>query len=229
VVRLGRRPGRRHGGEQHNTYDIEFYGPNTMMGSFYLGALRAGEEMARHLGENDRADAYRRVFESGRERMDADLFNGEWYVQKVRTDVKSSHGDDISIGGQAADPVTGGPKYQYGEGCLSDQMIGQWMARIVGLGDLFDSGKVKAALKSIFDYNWKPEFWDHSNAQRIYALNDEAGLILCSWPKGGRPGFPFPYSDEVWCGIEYQVASHLIYEGLVEEGVAIVKGVRDRH
>jgi hypothetical protein len=70
---------------------------------------------------------------------------------------------------------------------------------------------------------------EHTNPQRIYALNDEAGLLLCSWPKGGRPSLPFVYSDEVWCGIEYQVASHLIYEGFIEEGLAIVKGVRDRH
>jgi uncharacterized protein (DUF608 family) len=214
-------------GVQHNTYDIEFFGPNTMMGSFYLGALRAGEEIARHLGETDRADEYRRIYESGRAWMDANLFNGEWYVQQVRPDAQSPFG--MHMGGQAIDPVTGGPKYQYGEGCLSDQVIGQWMARVVGLGDLFDPEKMKTALGSIFRYNWKPELFDHSNPHRIYALNDEAGLILCSWPRGGRPGFPFPYSDEVWCGIEYQVASHLIYEGRAEEGLAIVKGVRDRH
>jgi uncharacterized protein (DUF608 family) len=213
-------------GVQHNTYDIEFYGPNTMMGSFYLGALRAGEEMARHLGETEKADEYHRLYESGREWMDKKLFNGEWYIHELRADAKSSHGETY---GGGVDPVTGGPKYQYGLGCLSDQLIGQWMARIVGLGDLFDEANVRKTLEAIFKYNWKSDLWEHSNPQRIYALNDEAGLILCSWPHGERPGFPFPYSDEVWCGIEYQVASHMIYEGMVDEGLAIVKGVRDRH
>lgn len=218
-------------GVQHNTYDIEFYGPNTMMGSFYLGALRAGEEMARYLGEADAADEYRRLFERGRRWMDEHLFNGEFYRQEVRPDAAqhASHGAQISIGGQQTDPKTGWPKYQYGDGCLSDQMIGQWMARIVGLGDLFDPEHVKAALAAIFRYNWRAQLWDHANPQRIYALNDEAGLLLCSWPHGGRPALPFVYSDEVWCGIEYQVASHLIYEGMVRKGLAIVKGVRDRH
>jgi uncharacterized protein (DUF608 family) len=218
-------------GVQHNTYDIEFYGPNTMMGSFYLGALRAGEEMARHLGETASADEYRRLFESGRRLMDEQLFNGEFYRQDVRPDAgaHASHGINVSIGGQNADPKTGWPKYQYGDGCLSDQMIGQWMARIVGLGDLFDPDHVRATMKAIFQHNWKGELWDHANPQRIYALSDEAGLLLCSWPRGGRPALPFVYSDEVWCGIEYQVASHLIYEGFVREGLAIVKGVRDRH
>ncbi|MBW3622840.1 MAG: hypothetical protein KY468_05455 [Armatimonadetes bacterium] len=216
-------------GIQHNTYDIEFYGPNTMMGSFYLAALRAGEEISRHLGDTEKAEEYRRLFESGRRWMDAHLFNGEFYYHEVDKDAKGSHGSGISLGGQDLDPKTGGPKYQYGTGCLSDQLIGQWIARIVGLGDLFDPEKVNAALGAIFRYNWKPDLSEHVNPQRIYALNDEAGLILCSWPKGGRQQFPFPYSDEVWPGIEYQVASHLIYEGRVEEGLAIVKGVRDRH
>ncbi|NLG50783.1 MAG: hypothetical protein GX552_11790 [Chloroflexi bacterium] len=196
-------------GIQHNTYDIEFHGPNTMIGSFYLGALRAAEEMARYLGDTDAADTYRQVYESGRARMDRELFNGEFYVQKY-------------------DPEMA-PKYQYGEGCLSDQMIGQWFAHLVGLGYLFDAEQVRSTMRSIFRYNWRTDFWEHPNPQRIYALNDEQGLLLCTWPRGGRPHFPFVYSDEVWCGIEYQVASHLIYEGLIDEGLAIVRGVRARH
>ena len=204
-------------GGQHNTYDIEFHGPNTMMGSFYLGALRAAEEMARYLGEAGKAEEYRALFESGKAWMDENLFNGEWYVQQVRVDGKN-----------LTDPAEF-PKYQYGEGCLSDQMIGQWYAHMLGLGDLFDSAQLKATMASIFKYNWMPDLFEHANPQRIYALNDEQGLLLATWPRGGRPPFPFVYSDEVWCGIEYQVASHLIYEGLILEGLAIVKGVRDRH
>ena len=195
-------------GVQHNTYDIEFHGPNTMMGSFYLGALRAAEEMARYLGDQEAADDYHRLFESGQARMERELFNGEYYVQK---------GDLLDA------------KYQYGEGCLSDQLIGQWFAHLVGLGYLFDADHVRSAIQAVFRYNWRSDFWEHANPQRIYALNDERGLLLCTWPHGGRPRFPFVYSDEVWCGIEYQVASHLIYEGFVDEGLAIVKGVRDRH
>lgn len=196
-------------GIQHNTYDIEFLGPNTMMGSLYLGALRAAEEMALHLGEKGKAAEYRALYESGRARMEQMLYNGEYYVQKC-------------------DPAQA-PKYQYGEGCLADQMIGQWMARLVGLGELFDPERVHSALKAIYQHNWKTDFWDHANCQRIYALNDEKGLLLCTWPRGERPALPFVYSDEVWCGIEYQVASHMIYEGLVDEGLAIVRGVRERH
>ncbi|NLD43486.1 MAG: hypothetical protein GX657_08335 [Chloroflexi bacterium] len=196
-------------GIQHNTYDIEFHGPNTMMGSFYLGALRAAEEMARHLGDVEAAEQYRKVFASGRARMEKELFNGEYYRQVYDQELN--------------------PKYQYGEGCLSDQLIGQWFAHLVGLGYLFEPAHVRSAMRAVFQHNWRTDFWEHANPQRIYALNDEQGLLLCSWPRGGRPEFPFVYSDEVWCGIEYQVASHLIYEGQVDEGLAIVKGLRARH
>ncbi len=207
-------------GVQHNTYDIEFHGPNTMMGSFYLGALRAAEEMAQALGDTAKAQEYRSVYESGRRWMDEHLFNGEYYIQEVR--IASA---EMSADVQRADA----PKYQLGKGCLSDQMIGQWYARMLRLGDLFDPENVRRALQSVFRYNWKGDLSEHANPQRIYALNDEAGLLLASWPHGGRPMFPFPYSDEVWTGIEYQVASHLIYEGFMEEALAIVKGVRDRY
>jgi len=207
-------------GVQHNTYDIEFHGPNTMMGSFYLGALRAAEEMARYLGEHDKAQEYRRIFESGRAWMDQHLFNGEYYIQQVRP-----ASPDMSTDPNSPDF----PRYQLGTGCLSDQLIGQWYARMLQLGDLFDPTHVRKALQSVFRYNWRSELWEHATSQRIYALNDEAGLLLATWPQGGRPLFPFPYSDEVWTGIEYQVASHLIYEGFIEEGLAIVKGARDRH
>jgi len=152
--------------------------------------------------------------------MDAHLFNGEFYIHEVRP-----ASPEMSTDPQSPDF----PRYQLGKGCLSDQLIGQWYARMLRLGDLFAPEQVRRALQSVFRYNWKSDLSEHANPQRIYALNDEAGLLLASWPHGGRPLFPFPYSDEVWTGIEYQVASHLIYEGFIEEGLAIVKGVRDRH
>lgn len=194
---------------QHNTYDVEFLGPNPLMGAFYLAALVAAAEMANYLGEPEKAAEYRAVYEQGRAWVDKNLFNGEFYVQ--RYDSRKA------------------PTYQFGHGCLSDQLLGQCMASAAGLGPILDRNHVRAALKSIFRYNWKSNLRDHANAQRVYALADEAGLLLCSWPNGGRPAVPFPYSDEVWTGIEYQVAAHLIMEDMVDQGLAIVKGVRNRH
>jgi hypothetical protein len=108
-------------------------------------------------------------------------------------------------------------------------LLGQWLGMISGLGRYLPAERIQSSLQAIFKYNFLESFRNFSNVQRTYALNDEKGLLLCSWPKGGRPPLPFPYSDEVWTGIEYQVASHLIYEGLLEQGLSVVKAVRDRY
>jgi non-lysosomal glucosylceramidase len=218
-------------GEQHNTYDIEFYGPNTMCGSLYLGALRACEDLARALGEDVTADEYRTRYERGRARLDSELWNGEYYVQReppVDKIVEVDHGTQ-PWHSSAYVPGENELRYQYGRGCLSDQLLGAWFGAVVGLDNLLPPERVRAALEAIFRYNWRADLGDHANTQRTYALNDEAGLLLCSWPLGERPTQPFPYSDEVWTGIEYQVAAHLIYAGLVDEGLTVVRGLRDRH
>lgn len=212
-------------GVQHNTYDNEFWGPNTMLGSIYLGALRAGEEMVRYLGDENKATEYHKVFESGRRRMEKNLFNGYWYRQIInpKANEHTDHPSNHLVKGEKT------PRYQYGEGCLSDQLIGQWYAEMLQLGYLFNRQHVRKALKNIFNYNWFSDVRTHPCFLREYALSREAGLVLCTWTKGGEPPYPFGFATEVWCGIEYQVASHLIYEGFLEEGLAIVKGVRDRH
>jgi uncharacterized protein (DUF608 family) len=217
-------------GEQHNTYDIEFYGPNTMMGTLYLGALQACALMADAMGDGDSAKKYRRIFESGRARLDKDLWRDGYYVQLVPEPSQIRPAKTEGAETWHAPAVDrGAVKYQYGEGCLSDQLLGQWFAQVVGLGYLLPQDHVRSALLSVYRNNFKHNFYDQPNTQRIYALNDDKGLLICSWPRGRRPALPFVYSDEVWTGIEYQVAAHLIYEGLVMEGVAIVKGARDRY
>ncbi len=196
-------------GEQHNTYDIEFYGPNPLTSVLYLGALRAGEAMARALGEEAAAQAYRQVYELGRLGMEERLWNGEYYVQSL---------DDIDE-----------HRYQFGAGCLSDQLLGQWLASTLGLGHLLPEERIRQTLASIYRHNYHADLSGHANPQRVYALNDEAGLTLCSWPHGGRPRYPFPYAHEVWTGIEYHVAAHLIWEGLITEGLTLVRSARDRY
>ena len=77
---------------------------------------------------------------------------------------------------------------------------------------------------------FKKDLTDHANPQRSpYALGKEGGLLLGSWPKGGKLSLPFVYSNEVWTGIEYQVASHLMLQGEVEKGLEIVRACRQRY
>jgi uncharacterized protein (DUF608 family) len=184
-------------GEQHNTYDVRFTGPNSMTGTLYLGALLAASRMARHLGEESAAKQYEEIFRAGSARLDKLLWNGEYW--------------------------------QYGHGCLSDQLIGQWFAEVVHLGKLLPPEHIRTALAAIYRHNYRPKLREVASGQRIYALNEEPGLVICTWPRGHRPAVPFSYCDEVWSGVEYQVAAHLIYEGMVKEGVRLVRTVCDRH
>jgi uncharacterized protein (DUF608 family) len=214
-------------GVQHNTYDVEFYGPNPLCGVWYLGALRAGEEMARALGDQDAAVEYRRLFENGSKWIDANLFNGEHYIQKVEGRPKEEVFDGTMVGYGAANPEK--PDYQMGEACLVDQLVGQYMAHVVGLGYLLDEQHVKQALKSIFRNNYLPDMSEHEAVQRTFALNDDAAVVIASYPHGKRPEIPFPYFSEVMTGFEYQFAVHLIYESMLTEGLTVAESVRLRH
>jgi uncharacterized protein (DUF608 family) len=199
--------------DQHNTFDIRFYGANTFVGSLYLAALRAAEEMARLVGDGDFAARCRKVFESGSQQSVARLWNGEYFVQQV--DLKAH------------------PKDQYADGCLADQMFGQGWARQVGLGDLYPREMVKRALKSVWDYCWAPDVGPQIHRhvpERYFAREGEAGLFVCTWPKSQHLGDAgVRYRDEIWTGVEYQVAGHMVWEGLVTEGLAIVRGIHDRY
>ncbi len=214
-------------GVQHNTYDVEFYGPNPLCGVWYLGALRAGEEMARGVGDDAAAREYRRLFESGSRWIDAHLFNGEYYIQKVEGRTKEQVAEGLVVGMGAANPQA--PDYQMGEACLADQLLGQYMAHVAGLGYLVDEQQAKTTLRSIYRYNYKTSLLAHENVQRTYALGDEGGLVVAAYPAGKRPEIPFPYFGEVWTGEEYQYAAHLIFEGMTAEALTAVESARQRH
>jgi uncharacterized protein (DUF608 family) len=213
-------------GIQHNTYDIEFIGPNPFCGMWYLAGLRAGEEMARAMGDNSAAAEYQRMFHQGSQWVDANLFNGEFYAQKVGSIAKEGIAKGLQAGMGAVD--TEHPTYQVGSGCLSDQLMGQYFALIAGLGLLVDRDNLQKTLRSIWKYNYKQNLGDHASVQRAYALNNEAGLVMCEYPNGERPQIPFPYFAEVWSGSEYAAAALLISMGLVDEGVQIVENTRRR-
>lgn len=221
----------------HNTYDIEFWGPDGMCTSIYLGALCAMTLMATALGESKDATLYGDLAQVSAKFMDAALFNGEYYQQKVQfQDLRDkSFAESIAKVDEKSGEMQQllkreGPKYQYGSGCLSDGVLGNWMASLYGIETPLMQKNVHSTLQSIFRNNFKSDLSQHANAQRPgYAMGHEPGLLLCSWPLGGKPTLPFVYSDEVWTGIEYQVSSHLIAEGFVEEGLTIVKALRNRY
>lgn len=213
-------------GVQHNTYDVEFYGPNPLCGIYYLGGLRAAEEMARAAGDAASAAEYRRLFESGRAWVDANLFNGEYYVQKIRGVPKDQIAASLRSGMGSDD--TENPEYQMGEGCLADQLIGQYLADVAGLGPLVSPANIRKTLESLYRYNYHRTLADYDNVERTFALNDEAALVICDYGKARRPTIPFPYYAEVMTGMEYLVASHMLFAGMTRQGVELYRNVRLR-
>lgn len=219
----------------HNTYDIEFWGADGMHSSFYLGALNALITMGSYL-KKDMA-RYNSILEKGKKEMETRLYDGEFFIQDIQ--FKGLAAEDPtkaqSFGGEYSKEakellVKEGPKYQYGKGCLSDGVLGSWIALMCGLNDVVDQVKIKSHLKAVHKYNLKQNLSEHANPQRpSFAFGDDGGLLLCSWPKGGKLSLPFVYSDEVWTGIEHQVASHLMLVGNVAEGLEILQVSRNRY
>jgi uncharacterized protein (DUF608 family) len=219
----------------HNTYDINYFGPDGHCGTFYLGALTAAVQMGGALGDD--VSQYQTLLEKGVKRLEGELYNGEYFYQKIMKEGLDQNPGKLDPAGNGPgyqDVIAllneQGPKYQYGTGCLSDGVLGLWMARVCGLeDDIVDPAKVQSNLKAIYTYNLKQDLTQHANPQRpSYAMGTDGGLLLCTWPRGGALAIPFVYSNEVWTGIEYQVASHLMLEGIVDEGLEIVRVCRDR-
>ena len=208
-------------GCQHNTMDVNYYGPNPQMGFWYMGALRASEEMAIAMKDKVFAQKCRMLFTKGSQWMDANLFNGSYYEHKI-TDPKTFQYLDMT------NPATKIPPFQLGNGCLVDQLVGQYMAHICGLGYLGNKANIQTASKSVMTNNFMTNFSNHFNNMRSYAMGNEAGLLMASWPKG-RLEVPFPYFPEVMTGFEYAAAVEMIYEGQKDDALKCIQAIRDRH
>ncbi|NKB68578.1 MAG: hypothetical protein GKR89_16065 [Candidatus Latescibacteria bacterium] len=216
-------------GRQHHTLDMELFGPNAWLTGFYLAALKAGAEIAEHFGEDERAAHYRALFQRGKAWTDQHLFNGEYYQQKIdlsdRKLLRSFGAQDQYWNSEHKEI-----KYQVDQGCGLDQVLAQWHANLYGLGEIFDPRQTKKALRSIYKYNFKASMRQVYNPCRIYSLNDEAGLLICEWPKGRpKPMIPLTYAQETMNGFEYAAAIHMIQAGLVKEGMRAVTAIRDRY
>lgn len=228
-------------GRQHHTLDMELFGPNSWLTGFYLGALAAAKEMAEALGESETAKLYGGIFARGRAWVDQNLFNGSHFTQQV--DIKDKSVLTPFIKGEKSLGVLGDTveqlywseehgeiKYQIGGGCIIDQALGQWHANLYGLGDVLDRQKVITSLGTIYANNFKRRLGDIYNPCRVFGLDDEAGAIIATWLDGEvKPAVPVPYAQETMHGMEYAFGQLLMAYGMLEEGVAVTAGVRDRY
>ena len=215
-------------GRQHHTLDMELFGPSSWLEGLYLAALSAAAEMADYLGEHEKAADYRALFEKGYAYTKENLFNGKYFIQNVDLSCKeyTERFDCPNYWNEEQNQL----KYQIADGSIIDQMLGQWHANLLGLGDIFDKEQRKTALASMIANNFKPNLREFANMWRVFALNDEGGVVICDYPEGSlKPVIPIPYCEECMTGFEYAFAGLLVSEGYVDEGIAVVRAIRDRY
>jgi uncharacterized protein (DUF608 family) len=207
---------------------MELFGPSSWLESMYLAALKAAAEMAEYLGETEKHDEYMGLYENGRRYVQEHLFNGKYFIHNVDLTRKEyiERFDCPKYWNEEQNQL----KYQIGEGSSIDQMLGQWHAGLCGLGDIFDPAQRRIALKHMMQYNFRPSMRNVANVWRVFAMNDEAGTVICSYPEGcNRPVIPVPYGDECMTGFEYAFAGLLIQNGMMDEGMQVVRAIRDRY
>lgn len=223
-------------GRQHHTLDMELFGPSSWLQGFYVLELRAAAQMAKAMGDGELYEKYSSLSEAGRTWIKENLFNGEYFVQKIDLSDKS-----IIDKYDLSDTIVSGDnpywneeakeiKYQIADGCEIDQMLAEWHASLIGLGEIYDKEQRSVALKSLYKYNYRPSMRNIANAWRVFALGDEGGTVMCNYPEHVHlPAIPISYCDEVMTGFEYSAAGLMISEGMIDEGLRMVTAVRDRY
>jgi uncharacterized protein (DUF608 family) len=209
-------------GRQPTTLDTDWYGEISWVTSMYVAALHAGAEMARIAEDGAFAARCRRMARRGSRFLETALWTGEYFVQ--RTD--PAHPEALN----------------HNRGCHVDQMLGQALASQLGLPRVLGRDKSRRALRRLYRYNFTPDAGDYRQRNvanpgaRVFAENGEHGMIMTTFPHGGTteargqpPVWAAIYFNECWSGQEYQVAGHMIGEGLVREGLLVTRAVHERY
>ncbi len=215
-------------GRQHHTLDMELFGANAWLSGFYLLALKAGAEIARALGDQEAEAELSALYAKGRQRLNTELFNGKSYIQRVDLNdqalLSGFEGAQKEYWNAEAQEI----KYQVAEGCGIDQMVAQWHAHLCGLGDIFDPEKARTALRTLYERNFR-SMREVENTWRLFSLQEESGLLMCTWENGKKPAVPLTYASECMTGFEYAAACHMLLSGMETEALAIVNAVRARY
>ncbi len=206
---------------QHNTLDTDWFGKVAWLSGLYLASLAGAAVMADEMGDTDFAAQCQSILATGRKNLVEQLFDGDYFINQV----DPRHLDSINSG----------------TGCEIDQVFGQSWAFQVGLPRVLPKPETVKALKSLWRYNFSPDVGPYREVYkpgRWYAMPGEAGLLMCTFPrrdwdyaqaKGKGAEWAAGYFDECMNGFEHQVAGHMIWEGMVMEGLAVTRAVHDRY
>lgn len=192
---------------KHTTYDASMSGNPSFLTSLYLAGLRAGTAMANIADDKKQAKIWKKIADKSAKVQANRLFNGRYFIQ-----------------------IPGGhPATDYDTGCQSDQLLGQWWAYQIGLGNLYPRYQIKSAIEHILKYNFKATLKNHNQGSRLFALPSEAGFIGTTWSAGERPKTASGYSDEIWTTYEYTIGAALLRQELTRDALTILKAGYDRY
>lgn len=215
-------------GCQHNTLDIEYFGPNPLIQGWYLVALRAAGRMAEQMGEGELAKRCAELEASGAAFTERELFNGEYYEQQVRAPGDFSRVHPLTRLRVLGALDASDPEFQIGSGCLIDQLAGQVAGELAGLGPIFSPEHARRSLESVHRYNYVGRFSRWTNYMRPYVLGEDRGHVMVAYPRG-VPEHPVPYWCEVMTGFEYTYALALVQAGLTALAEDVVASIRERY
>ena len=216
-------------GRQHHTLDMELFGPSSWLQGLYLLALDCAAQMAKALYRRDLEKKYREIYEKGKEWANKNLFNGEYFYHKIDIKDKSiieKYPETESYWNEEAGEI----KYQVANGSIIDQMLAEWHGSLIDCDYIFNRRNQMKAIDYLYQNNFKPSMREVTNMWRSFSVNDEGGVLICTYPKGEKaPAIPIPYCEETMTGFEYAFAGLLLSLNQFERAEAVVKAIRDRY
>jgi uncharacterized protein (DUF608 family) len=209
-------------GRQPNTLDADFYGRVPEHIGLYAAALKAGREMATAVGATSYAATCDALASQAMARL------SERFVSS------SDYGDGYYT--QLVNPANIG-QLGFAEGCHIDQAMGECYARMIGLERVTDAAQCRAVLRSIWRFNYSHDLTNFLSSTAInqgspYQLPGDAGLLICTFPNDGNQwtsAWQSSYFATCMTGYGYEVGAHCLAEGLIDEGLTIVRALYDRY
>ncbi|MDX1994720.1 MAG: GH116 family glycosyl hydrolase [bacterium] len=175
----------------NSSYDnLSMHGAAAFTSSLWLSALTHTIECADLLEDRKAAARYAQLLEQARLQHDRKLWTGRYYRLYNDRDGKTGLID---------------------EGCLTDQLIGDWCNRLTGVQPLIEPDRIRSILETIYHYSFEADL----------------GIRNCSWP-GDAYLHDVPsdcwwdQANTVWTGSNFAFASHLLYEGRVEQAESVI-------
>ena len=214
-------------GLQHNCLDTFLFSPNSRVEGMYLAALKAGYEMASIVKDKKRAETYLDLFNKGKKWTEENLFNGKYYCQKIDlTDKSLFEKSGIKAIDDYYSSETGEIKYQIGEGSSIDQLLGQWHADLMGLGEIFDKDRIDSAVNTLYEVNCKNDLRTFENCSLVSYCQENGGCVMCAYPDTVKvPEHPVPHADEYITGLEYEAAQLMLMHEKPLEALRLIEEI----